>query len=394
MGTIGRVQGTSEPGMISKQMINVSMDQIVSSEDCGTKKGILMPIDDRDILGRFTVSDIVLNPRGRKDKGLIPSGTLIDSHTLNRLKNSHVNEIQVRTPLLCAHGRGLCSKCFGTNENGELHQEGVNLGVMATQALGEPATQLAMRVFHTGGIVGAKGTSFTKDFNHVQNLLNLPKKLAGSSTLSTLDGKVDKIEKDVSTGGWNIFVGGNRHFVPARRELTVQVGQPIRAGDSLCSGPKNPLELLDTTHNLLAVQTYLTDELHSAYKSEGPVRRRNIETFVRAMTNMSKVHDSGDHEEWIRGDMVPTSEVRAFNSVLPKGKKPVMAEPVLKGIQMLPLELQTDWLARMNTGYLRQGLVDAASEGWKSRIHGEHPIPGMAYGKEFGQGEEGKKHLY
>jgi hypothetical protein len=228
----------------------------------------------------------------------------------------------------------------------------------------------------------------------VQNLVSLPEKVPGQATLSALDGKVDKIEKDQATGGWNVFIDGNKHFVPARRELTAQVGQSVRSGDSLSSGQKNPIELLKHTKNLLAVQTYLTNELHEAYKNDGPVRRRNIETFVRSMTNMAHVSDAGDHEDWLRGDKVYTTEVQAFNAALPKGKRPVIAESVLKGVQMLPLELQTDWLARMNVGYLRKGLIDAAAEGWTSNIHSEHPIPGMAYAKEFGVGTKEKPHLY
>jgi hypothetical protein len=146
--------------------------------------------------------------------------------------------------------------------------------------------------------------------------------------------------------------------------------------------------------SLSNVQKYLTNELWDIYKGEGPVRRRNIETFVRALTNLAVVKDPGSHEQYFKGDHVSASEIFAYNRKLPKGKEPVRVEPILKGATVLPLEVQTDWLARMQSSRLKETVLDAAAEGWRSELHSTHPVPSMAYGKSFGTGTPEEPHLY
>jgi hypothetical protein len=145
---------------------------------------------------------------------------------------------------------------------------------------------------------------------------------------------------------------------------------------------------------LNSVQRYLTDEIQRTYETVAPVKRRNTETFVRAMTNLSEVLDPGDHDTYLRGDKAATSEINHFNRNLPSNKKPVINRPVLKPIDVLPLEVQTDWIARMQSSQLRNTVLDAAAEGWRSALHSTHPVPGLAYGKEFGLGTADKPWLY
>ena len=391
MGTISRVEGTWRPGLAGKQIMQTTMNQVVVDEDCGTTKGVRLSINDRDALGRFTVGDINLGKKAGKDKGDIPDGTLITPDVLGRLKNNKISDLRVRTPLKCKHGQGICAKCYGLNENGQLHQPGMNVGVLAAHRLGEPATQLSMNAFHTGGVVGAKGTQAVSTFDRLDQLLGLPKTLPGAATLAQSEGTVEKVEKDPA-GGWSVFVKGQRHYVPASRELTVRKGSAVKRGDAISSGPKNPREMLPLT-GLNSVQSYLVDEIQKIYKDEAPLSKRNTETFVRAMTNLSEVLDPGDHSDWLKGDHIPTSEVNSFNSE--KGKeKPVKHTPILSGVDMLPLELQEDWIARLQSRNLRSTIIDAASEGWRSKVHSTHPIPGMAVGKEFGLGTPEMPWLY
>jgi DNA-directed RNA polymerase subunit beta' len=393
MGTIGKVQGTQAPGKMAKQLAQATMNQMILDEDCGAKKGVTMPLDDRDLLDRFTASDISLGLKGL-EKGIIPAGSLVTPDLLSRLKNNKVKDVHVRSPLKCQHGTGMCAKCYGIAENGQLHPQGTNIGIIASHSLGEPAVQLSMNAFHTGGVVGAKGTTAESMFRRLEQLLNMPKKLPGSATLSTAEGKVEKIESNPA-GGWDVVVGGDRHYVPANRELAVKRGSSVKPGDALSSGTKNPLELLKTTKNIGAVQRYLTDEIWNVYHDKSPVRKRNIETFVRAVTNLSVVTDSGDHPTLLPGDRTATSSVASFNSqIAGTKKKPVVYEPVLQGINMLPLEMQTDWMARLQSRELKSTILDAAAEGWRSMLHGTHPIPGMAWGREFGLGTKEQPWLY
>jgi DNA-directed RNA polymerase subunit beta' len=388
MGTIGKVQGTQAPGKMMKQLAQVTMNQMILDEDCGVKKGVTMPLDDRDLLDRFTASDISLGLKGL-EKGIIPAGSLVTPDLLSRLKNNKVKDVHVRSPLKCQHPSGMCSKCYGISENGQLHPQGTNIGIIAAHSLGEPAVQLSMDAFHSGGVVGAKGTTAESMFRRLEQLLNMPKKLAGSATLSTTEGEVEKIESNPA-GGWDVVVGGDRHYVPANRELTVKRGSSVKPGDALCSGTKNPLELLKTTKNIGVVQRYLTDEIWNVYHGKSPVRKRNIETFVRAATNLAVVRDSGDHPTLLPGDRTAISNISTFNNqIAGTKKKPVVYEHVLQGINMLPLEMQTDWMARLQSRELKSTILDAAAEGWRSMLHGTHPVPGLAYAASFGSPPKG-----
>jgi len=392
MGTIGRVQGTEMPGALFKEVVNTAINQIVASDDCGTSRGVAFDVNDKHAIDRYTATDVKIGTRGGKDKGLIPAGTLVTPRVLTRLKNNGVKEVTVRTPLKCSHGEGICAKCMGLNEHGKPFEKGTNVGVIAAQALGEPATQLAMNAFHTGGVSGAVGSNAVDKFTRLKNLLELPETLKDSATLAHGEGKVSKIEKDPA-GGWGVYIGDQKHFVPARRELAVKIGQAIKKGDAISSGVKNPREMLPLT-GLSSVQRYLTDEITKVYSKSTPLHRRNVEVVVRAITNLSEVTDDGSNGEFFRGDYAPTSVLNSYNSGLKAGERQIKHTPVLKGVNIMPIEMQTDWLARMHTTRLKDTLLEGAAKGWRANLHGPHPIPGMAWGKEFGIGTKDAPWLY
>lgn len=793
MGTINKVEGTWRPGYMGKQIMQTTMDQLIVDEDCGTSKGIKFPSGSRDIMGRYTVGTINLGKRSGRDKGTIPDGTLVTPDVARRLRNNKVADVRVRSPLKCSHGKGMCAKCYGTNENGVLSPKGTNVGVIAAQALGEPATQLSMNAFHcnhahslvivragtggtplamtmqdffnevtgeikhegeeeykevsnwevwsfpdrwapvlyakrhapsrpmrllsdgglvticqdnhpvgvwkngvacvecghhrlkkngsrafcpeckaaqdyqereptgelgflspaeldpkryflfrdlslmhqfrpynkelsddpwlvgmylaegcvtfkrshaamkakkpyaldfaqedgavkdklvatleglrwnprvykkrvivnslelgtrfhelfsryahnkalppdfinysmgwlalclsglidgdgtvehhkdgpdsigidttsfalaqqvafmsmrlgivasivvtpvrkltrhqgfkirlrmtdhacemlkhslkasqikkrspfqeidvashrlltlnrevqytegyvydlttdsgvlfvggllshnTGGVAGAKGSNTIDHFTRLDQLLQLPKKLPGAATLATSSGKVQRVEKDPA-GGWSVFVEGQRHYVPATRDLKVKRSQAVKKGDALSSGPKNPREMRELV-GMNHVQSYLVNEIQGIYNNEAPLSRRNTETFVRAMTNLSEVKNPGSHEGLLPGDKAATSEIVAYNSKVSPDKQ-IKYDPLMQGVKHLPTEVREDWIARLQSRDLKKTLLDAAAEGWKSEVHSTHPIPGMAYGKDFGKGLEDQPWLY
>jgi len=146
------------------------------------------------------------------------------------------------------------------------------------------------------------------------------------------------------------------------------------------------------------VQNYLTQELHSAPEEKNGkgvygglgVRRRNVEVAVRTVTNLTKINDPG-HSDHLHGDVVPRSVVEEFNRNLPKGKDPIKHSPILKGIEHVPDLASQNWMARLNYQRLSSTLQQAAAEGWKAELHGNHPIPGLALGSEFGKAPKGYK---
>jgi len=389
-GIIQKVQSVAGPGYVTKQVMNTVLNQVVGADDCGTKKGISLPVAEKDVLDRFLVKEV------KAGKHALPAGTLITPGVRDRLHNNKVSKIVVRSPLRCEHGDGMCAKCYGLTQNGELPSRGKNVGVIAGQALGERSTQLAMRVFHSGGTspvgeVGKQKAQLTDDFRRVQQLIGMQETIPKSAPLSTATGTVTRITKSPA-GGHDVFVGDRRHYVPHDRGMptmpgkraALKPGAAVKRGDPLSRGPINPHELLPLT-NLPTVQNYLSGQLHGIYKNQG-IRRREVETVVRAVTNLGQIEDPGTHPELIRGDLVPLTSIKAESRKL-KLHKPPRITPILKGVNAMPKHIRSDWMARLNREKLHGTVIDAANRGWVSNIHGTHPMPGIVHGTEFGQGK-------
>jgi len=382
-GTLQRVLGTSEPGVVSKDIINSTIATIIASPDCKTTHGMLMEVGHKDINDRYLSKSYKL-----KDGHEIKAGTLITPEVLNHFKNSKIDKVLVRSPLKCQHGEGICAKCFGLNESGKLHEVGINIGVLAGQALSEPAVQMAMDAFHTGGVASGRGAMSVDRLTRLRNALNLPAKLKNSATLSRVTGKITNIKKD-AVGGVDLFIGDEKHFVP--KDLVnhdIKVGDEVKKGQQVSHGFTNPHHLLPLT-DMHTVQNHLTNEMYGGlYEKEG-VRKRNVEVVVRALTNLTKVKDPGS-SDFMQGDIVPTSVVEELNRGLSKDKKHITHGPILKSISQIPLTGTTDWMSRLNYRELHSTLQQAAAQGWKSDIHGKNPIPGAAFGAEFGKPSAGK----
>ncbi|MEJ5999532.1 DNA-directed RNA polymerase subunit beta' [Paucibacter sediminis] len=150
---------TANSGYLTRRLVDVTQDLVVTEADCGTDNGIAMralveggevieSLRDR-ILGRVAAID-VLHP---ETQGLLlPAGHMLDEDNLDMLEQAGVDEVKVRTPLTCATRFGLCAKCYGRDlGRGGLVNTGEAVGVIAAQSIGEPGTQLTMRTFHIGG---------------------------------------------------------------------------------------------------------------------------------------------------------------------------------------------------------------------------------------------------
>lgn len=150
---------TANSGYLTRRLVDVTQDLVVTEEDCGTGEGSLMraiveggevieSLRDR-ILGRVTAEDVV-HPETRAT--LLPASQMLDEDVIEALEAAGVDEVKVRTALTCATRFGLCAKCYGRDlGRGGLVNVGEAVGVIAAQSIGEPGTQLTMRTFHIGG---------------------------------------------------------------------------------------------------------------------------------------------------------------------------------------------------------------------------------------------------
>jgi DNA-directed RNA polymerase subunit beta' len=155
---------TADSGYLTRRLVDVAQDVIVTDRDCGTINGIevaairqgqeeLLPIRDR-IYGRTVVDDIYLP--GDSTKILAHAGDILNFHQAEAIDDAGIEKVKIRSTLTCEASRGVCSKCYGVNlANGRLVGLGEAVGIIAAQSIGEPGTQLTMRTFHLGGIASA-----------------------------------------------------------------------------------------------------------------------------------------------------------------------------------------------------------------------------------------------
>lgn len=155
---------TADSGYLTRRLVDVAQDVIITEEDCGTLNGIevsaikqgqeeLLPLKDR-IFGRTVCDDIYLP--GDRTKLLAKAGDVLNIKQAEAIDDSGIESIKIRSVLTCETRRGVCAKCYGVNlANGRSVSMGEAVGIIAAQSIGEPGTQLTMRTFHLGGIASA-----------------------------------------------------------------------------------------------------------------------------------------------------------------------------------------------------------------------------------------------
>ena len=150
---------TANSGYLTRRLVDVAQDLVVTEDDCGTKNGLTMaplieggdvvePLGER-VLGRVVAQDVV---KPGSDTVVVPEGTLIDEKWVEILESEAIDEVICRSPITCDTRYGVCRACYGRDlARGHLVNIGESVGVIAAQSIGEPGTQLTMRTFHIGG---------------------------------------------------------------------------------------------------------------------------------------------------------------------------------------------------------------------------------------------------
>ncbi len=158
---------TANSGYLTRRLVDVAQDLVVTEVDCGTDEGLVLtphieggdvvdPLGDR-VLGRVIAQDVI---KPGSDEVYIPMGTLIDERWVEFIESNSIDEVVVRSPITCETRHGICAKCYGRDlARGHEVNQGEAVGVIAAQSIGEPGTQLTMRTFHIGG--AASRTSAT-----------------------------------------------------------------------------------------------------------------------------------------------------------------------------------------------------------------------------------------
>ena len=231
---------TANSGYLTRRLVDVTQDLVITEDDCGTTNGMFMkalveggdvvePLRDR-ILGRVAAFDVIHPDTGET---VIDAGELLDEAKVDLIDELGVDEVKVRTPLTCDTRWGLCAKCYGRDlGRGYQINAGEAVGVIAAQSIGEPGTQLTMRTFHIGGAASRSASASQLEGKSAGTIRFLP------SLRYITNVKGEQIA--ISRNGELLIVDDNqrereRHKVTYGATLAVTDGQVIKAGTALAN---------------------------------------------------------------------------------------------------------------------------------------------------------------
>ena len=366
---------TADSGYLTRRLVDVSHSVIVREYDCGTDEGVevraftdgkevIEPLKQR-IVGRTALVDIVDPQTGEV---IVEQNEEILEAAAERIENSGIESVAIRSVMTCHSRTGICAKCYGRNlASGEEVNIGEAVGITAAQSIGEPGTQLTMRTFNTGGVAG---DDITQGLPRVQELFEArnPK---GKATISEINGVVTKIEDN--GGQYSIFVKNDtetrEHVTNYGAKLHVELNEEVKAGQKLTVGAINPKELLAVT-DPLTVQNYIVFEIQKVYRSQGvDVSDKHVEIIAKRMISKMKIVNSGDSFH-LPGTMVNINKFADLNKeLIINGKRPATGRPVLLGITKASLETDS-FLSAASFQETTRILTDAAIHGRVDKLEG------------------------
>jgi len=367
---------TAESGYLTRRLVDVSQDVVISIEDCGTDKGsrveeivdrdgkVIESLEDR-ITGRYASTDVFHPETGEV---IIERNDYISELIAREIVAAGVKSVPIRTALTCTADVGICRKCYGQNlATGEKAEVGESVGTIAAQSIGEPGTQLTMRTFHTGGVAGE---DITQGLPRVQELFEA-RRSKSRAIISEISGTVIEIEPVEERFIITIKndIEEKSYETNSNVQPRVDKGGTVRAGEQLTDGTIDPKELLRVT-NMETVQKYILAEVQRVYRSQAvDISDKHIEIIVRQMSKRLTVILEGD-TELLPGSQVSISQfIEANKKVFAAGLKPAIARPILLGITKASLRSES-FLSAASFQETTRVLTDAAINSKKDPLLG------------------------
>jgi len=424
-GTADTALRTSAAGYLTRRLIDVSHEVVVSEEDCKDEKGIEILMSETEkigqnpifkIVGRVAVEDIRVpkeeavaasettstpatpgiakaeEPEGGKGRSeiIVKAGEVIDWEKAEMIVSKGVEKIRVRSVLSCKTTRGVCQKCYGWDlSRNELIKIGEAVGIVAAQAIGEPGTQLTMRTFHTGGVAG--GGDITFGLPRVQEIFEA-REPGGKAELLRFDGKVVEVTEDgkirikvnsssssshsqrgrkkgIEFKENNETPGIIEYKAPAKVAIWVKAGEEVKKGQQLWEGNLDLKEVF-RIRGIEETQRYIVSDIQKIYSSQGVnIHDKHIEVVVRQMFSRVRIKDAGQ-SLFTPGEIMERAKFLERNAVLKKeGKKPATANPILLGISKVALTTDS-FLSAASFQETSRVLIRASLEGKEDRLRG------------------------
>jgi DNA-directed RNA polymerase subunit beta' len=375
---------TADSGYLTRRLVDVSQDVIVREIDCGTERGIVVPIGftnedgtvtlDRENVENRVYARTLAETVTKGKEVLAEAGADLGDVLIAKLVDNGVAEVRVRSVLTCDSKVGICGLCYGRSlATGKLVDTGEAVGIIAAQSIGEPGTQLTMRTFHTGGVAGE---DITHGLPRVVELFEA-RQPKGRAPISEVAGRVsveetDKTAKLVVTPddgsevveypipkrmlAWRWYDAESER---ARGQWRVEEGQHVEVGQQLHAGAADPHEVLRIL-GPRAVQLHLVGEVQDVYRSQGvTIHDKHIEIIIRQMLKRVNILESGD-TELLPGELSERPRFEEENRrVVSEGGQPAAGRPVLMGITKASLATES-WLSAASFQETTRVLTDAA----------------------------------
>ena len=363
---------TADSGYLTRRLVDVAAGIVVKDigdeniDWRGTNKKIV--IDGKlskylhsTLYGRVLAEDIKINKKIVEiDSGIkLSKGTYIDAEVLDGIAKSGIEDVNVLTPFNSLNPESMDPLCYGFSlATGKPVEVGEAVGIISAQSIGEPGTQLTMRTFHTGGVVGL---DITSGLPRIVELFEArtPK---GKAVLSPIQGKIKSIEI-TPEGNRNVLIANEKDefelLVLRRQTLLVNQGDELQAGQSLTTGPKDPKEVLQI-NGVRTCQEYLVDEVQKTYRDQGvEVHDKHVEMIVRQMLRRVRIVKS-NNSDFLPNELADSTLFRKTNQELVKdGKVPAEGRPELMGITKASLATDS-WLSAASFQETTRVLTEAA----------------------------------
>ena len=363
---------TADSGYLTRRLVDVAAGIVVKDlgdeniDWRGTNKKVV--IDGKlsrylhsTLYGRVLAEDIKVDKKvvEMENGTKLTKGTYIDAEVLDGIAKSGVEDVNVLTPFNSLNPESMDPLCYGFSlATGKPVEVGEAVGIISAQSIGEPGTQLTMRTFHTGGVVGL---DITSGLPRIVELFEArtPK---GKSVLSPIQGKVKSLEV-TPEGNRNVIIGNEKEdvelLVLRRQTMLINQGDTVEAGQSLTTGPKDPKEVLQI-NGVRTCQEYLVDEVQKTYRDQGvEVHDKHVEMIVRQMLRRVRIVKS-NNSDFLPNELVDSTLFRKTNQELVKdGKVPAEGRPELMGITKASLATDS-WLSAASFQETTRVLTEAA----------------------------------
>ncbi|MEK7523186.1 MAG: DNA-directed RNA polymerase subunit beta' [Patescibacteria group bacterium] len=361
---------TADAGYLTRRLVDTSHDMIVREEDCQVKEGLTVSTSStrgdkfkERIKNRFILNDLVTENK----ETIIKANELIDDEKIALIEKNNITKIVVRSPLYCGSPYGVCQKCYGTDlSTNKIVEIGVPVGVMAAQSIGEPGTQLTMRVRHFGGIVIS---DVTQGLPRVEELFETrtPKIVSPIAEIAGRVAIVEDTEKeiyDITISALNkeSTIQEQKFTIPKAQKLKIKDGDLISVGTAMSEGYLDIDDVL-AIKGLRSAQIYLLDEIQDVYESQGiAIHDKHFEVIIRKMSDKVIIEDEGD-TSLIKDEVVSKIRFGEENKrVLSKGERPASGKVSILGITRAAIHTDS-WLSAASFEQTTSVLSSAAIKG-------------------------------